>query len=392
VRRGRPDRPTARELEGLEIQPDSVSDITDVEVAVVGRVGRRSIWPSTWSIARYVLGLAALGVALWAISGKTGELEGATNYLTHIHWAWVALAIGAEIVSYVAMASVQRRLLAAGDVRTGMVAMTGLSIGGAAIQYSLPAGTLFCFAWAFRQYRRRGADDLLAGWTILAFNMVMFVTLALLALAGLGLASSSGNAFDLAEVTIGIGVLAALLLVAWLKRERMIGPFTSAVRICQRVVRHPTPEVPAGEVVTTWLDHAKAVNPSRREWARIFAMGGSMWVADLACLAIAFAAVGAGVPWQGLLLAYGAGQLASNLPITPGGLGVVEGSITVALVTFGGGGASTVAAVLLYRVISFWLVLPAGWAAVAGFAWTGRRRTVQAASPVGGHPGQETSS
>ena len=41
-------------------------------------------------------------------------------------------------------------------------------------------------------------------------------------------------------------------------------------------------------------------------------------------------------------------QLAANLPITPGGLGVVEGSLTIALVAYGGGRDSTVAAVLLY--------------------------------------------
>ncbi len=80
---------------------------------------------------------------------------------------------------------------------------------------------------------------------------------------------------------------------------------------------------------------------------------------------VSFLAVGAGVPWRGLLLAYGAGQLAAILPITPGGLGVVEGSLTVALVTFGGAQDSTVAAVLLYRLISFWLVLPVGWGAWA---------------------------
>jgi uncharacterized protein (TIRG00374 family) len=75
-----------------------------------------------------------------------------------------------------------------------------------------------------------------------------------------------------------------------------------------------------------------------------------------------------------LLLAYGAGQLAANLPITPGGLGVVEGSLTIALVAFGGAENSTVAAVLLYRIISFWAELPVGWAAWAAFELAGRRR------------------
>ena len=82
-------------------------------------------------------------------------------------------------------------------------------------------------------------------------------------------------------------------------------------------------------------------------------MGLGNWVADCGCLALSFLAVGARVPWRGLLLAYGAGQLATILPITPGGLGVVEGSLTVALVTFGGarlhggGGAPVPAHVLL---------------------------------------------
>jgi uncharacterized membrane protein YbhN (UPF0104 family) len=100
---------------------------------------------------------------------------------------------------------------------------------------------------------------------------------------------------------------------------------------------------------------------------------------------VSFLAVGAGVPWKGLLLAYGAGQLAANLPITPGGLGVVEGSITIAIVAFGGAATSTVVAVLLYRVISFWLILPAGWSAMALLAWSGRRRPWT--MPAAGKPG-----
>jgi uncharacterized protein (TIRG00374 family) len=87
------------------------------------------------------------------------------------------------------------------------------------------------------------------------------------------------------------------------------------------------------------------------------------WVTDCACLVIAFQAVGTHVPWRGLLVAYGAAQVAANLPITPGGLGVVEGSLTIALVAYGGSTAGSVAAVLLYRIISFWILLPIGWLA-----------------------------
>ncbi len=104
-----------------------------------------------------------------------------------------------------------------------------------------------------------------------------------------------------------------------------------------------------------------SVRLGRRQVVRILLWGCAAWLFDCGCFALMFLAVDSSIPWKGLLLAYGAGQLAANLPFTPGGLGVVEGSITIALVAFGGNQNSTVDAVLMYRVISFWLVLVVGW-------------------------------
>jgi uncharacterized membrane protein YbhN (UPF0104 family) len=93
------------------------------------------------------------------------------------------------------------------------------------------------------------------------------------------------------------------------------------------------------------------------------------WLADLAVLALAFVALGEQPPWKGLVLAYCLGQAASALPFTPGGLAVVEGGLTATLVAFGGCPAGTLTAVLLYRLISHWAVVPAG-----GLAWLALRR------------------
>jgi hypothetical protein len=65
--------------------------------------------------------------------------------------------------------------------------------------------------------------------------------------------------------------------------------------------------------------------------------------------------------------------VATNLPITPGGLGVVEGSLTIALVAYGGSTAGSVAAVLLYRIMSFWVPMPLGWIAWGGLRVQARR-------------------
>lgn len=330
-------------------------------------------WRRAWPVIRIVVGLAATGVAAWVVSGKTQELSGITNYLDHLRWWWLIVAVGAELLSYAALSSLQRRLLRAGKVRVPARSMLGITLAASAIQYSFPGGGIVYLAYLFRQFRRWGADDLLAGWVVLAFNLVTFVALALISAAGLALALGAGNTYDLVEVILGIVIVSAVLTVVVVERRRLVPHVTRAVALSQRLFHRPGRDRPATQVVQTWTTELGAVSPSRPVWARSFVMGLANWLSDLSCLTISFFAVGVGVPWRGLLLAYGAGQLASILPITPGGLGAVEGSLTVALVTFGGGAESTVAAVLLYRLVSYWLMLPIGWVSWGTIALTGRR-------------------
>ena len=338
-------------------------------------------WYAAWRIVRYVFGLAAVGVAAWVVSGKTDELSGASNYLENLHWYWLLVAVFAEAVSYLSLASLQRRLLWCGRVKIPMVSMTGISVAGSAIQNSLPGGLAFYYVYNFRQYRRFGADDVLAGWTVVAANAVSFVTLSGVAALGVALALSSGNALDLVEAILGIAIVASLIVVAWAERARLLSHASWVVRLSQRLFHRPSPNITPDQVVTAWMARMGAIAPTRREWGRAVMMGLGNWVADCGCLVLSFMAVGAGVPWHGLLLAYGAGQLAATLPFTPGGLGVVEGSLTVALVTFGGGKFSTVAAVLVYRLISYWLLLPVGWGAWGTLALAGRNRRRALAEP-----------
>lgn len=330
-------------------------------------------WRRAWPVARVVVALAAVGVAAWVVSGKTGELGGVGGYLDSLRWWWMVVAVGAELLSYIALSSLQRRLLRCGQVRVPPASMLGITLAASAIQYSFPGGGVIYLAYLFRQFRRWGADDLLAGWVVLAFNLVTFVALAVISAAGLALALGIGSTFDLVEVILGIVAVSALLSLLVLERRRLLPHATRLVALSQRLFHRPHRGRPAAEVVRAWTAELGAVSPSRPVWARAFVMGMANWLADLSCLALSFFAVGVGVPWRGLLLAYGAGQLASILPITPGGLGAVEGSLTVALVTFGGGAESTVAAVLLYRLVSFWMMLPVGWSSWGALALAGRR-------------------
>ncbi|MGI8491846.1 MAG: lysylphosphatidylglycerol synthase transmembrane domain-containing protein [Acidimicrobiales bacterium] len=332
-----------------------------------------------WQVVRYVVGLGLAGVAAWAVAGKSDELSGSSEYLENLRWVWVVAAAAAEAASYLAFASLQRRLLRAGGVDIPKRSILGITLAGNAIQNSLPAGVVLAAAYAFRQFRRFRADEVLAGWVIVAMTAASVITLTVMAAAGLGLAASTGSALDLVGVILGVLVVVALLVVAWTERERLIPRAAGVLRLAQRYLHRPAgdPET----IVGSALRRLAVVTPGRRDWAWAMSMGVANWVLDLTCLVSAFLAVGVGVPWRGLLLAYGAAQLATTLPITPGGLGVVEGSLTVALVAFGGAQASTVAAVLLYRLFNFWIMLPIGWGAWATLALAARRRLVRTRPP-----------
>jgi uncharacterized protein (TIRG00374 family) len=77
---------------------------------------------------------------------------------------------------------------------------------------------------------------------------------------------------------------------------------------------------------------------------------------------LALAALGQRLPLRGVVVAYALGQLVSAIPILPGGGGTVEATTAAGLVVAGGATTAVVTAVLLYRVIGAWGLVPLGWA------------------------------
>jgi hypothetical protein len=335
----------------------------------------------TWQWLKFIVGMALALVALWALTGRSDELSGATSYLSHLHWQWLVLGGTAEFGSLVAFAIVQRRLLHAGAVDMSLDRLTAVTLASTAIANSLPAGPIVSSVFMFRQYRRHGADDTLAAWTLGAVFVTASVTLAVVAAGGLAIAGAEGAGLDLVGVTVGV-LLAALALGAlFVQRRFLVWAVTGTLRTSARWLHRPRRDFDVH--IDRIVRRLSSVTLTGRQVATVAGWGAANWILDCCCLVMSFLAVGVGVPWKGLLLAYGAGQLAANLPITPGGLGVVEGSLTIALVEFGGARTSTVAAVLLYRILSFWGELPVGWAAWGILVWMDRRTDASSAqTPV----------
>ena len=121
------------------------------------------------------------------------------------------------------------------------------------------------------------------------------------------------------------------------------------------------PAADPGRTIRAWAQRLGSLQLSPSGWITATGLALANWLADAAVLAVSIRATGATVPWHDLLLVYGSGIAAQSLNITPGGLGVAEGSLSLALVATGLRAGQALAAVLLYRLASFWLVALAGW-------------------------------
>jgi uncharacterized protein (TIRG00374 family) len=97
-----------------------------------------------------------------------------------------------------------------------------------------------------------------------------------------------------------------------------------------------------------------------REWWEALLLAAGRWLLDYLTLIAALYAIGASPRPSLVLLAFCAAQLLGTLPLTPGGLGFVEAGLTGTLALAGVGGAAAVVATLAYRLVSFWLPIPAG--------------------------------
>jgi uncharacterized protein (TIRG00374 family) len=119
------------------------------------------------------------------------------------------------------------------------------------------------------------------------------------------------------------------------------------------------------ELVAFLVDHRRTV--------RAAAFGMSNWLLDSACLYVCLAAYpGPHLAPEVVLTAYGFASLVGLLPLTPGGLGLVEGSLIPLLIALGGPASGAVLGVLTWRVFQFWLPVPVAAGCYLWLRLTGR--------------------
>jgi uncharacterized membrane protein YbhN (UPF0104 family) len=180
------------------------------------------------------------------------------------------------------------------------------------------------------------------------------VTFAVVAAAGSVVTGNLTAAALTAAGGLATGAAAAAVLLSLRSpraRARLTRLAAAVLTVSKRAARWPRGE--PGELVAGLLDRAASVRVGYRAGWRAFGYALVNWLADVACLAFAIQAAHASVPWRVLLLVWTAGAGAASLCPVPAGLGVVDIVLIAALTAAGLPAPHAVAAVLVYRIVSF---------------------------------------
>jgi pimeloyl-ACP methyl ester carboxylesterase/uncharacterized membrane protein YbhN (UPF0104 family) len=331
-------------------------------------------------------GIAVVAVAVLAVAAVTERSTVAVSLtvLAHPRWSWLPAAIALEALSMAAFAGMFRRLLTAGGVRPGRASMLATVYAANAVSVTVPlAGPELATAILFRRFTRHGADALLAGWVLLAGGVITTAAWVIILASG-GLASGHALAIAITVPCAVLAVAAVAMAASAVRQPRLRAILerylAAALRQATRLVRRP--DADPALTVRSWTERTGALRLPASGWAAASGAALVNWLTDVGVLAVSVLAVGAAVPWRDLLLVYAAGITAKSLAVTPGGLAITEGALSVSLVASGLRVSQALAAAVLYRLVSFWLVAVAGWLTLLVLRVRGRAR----ATPVPAQP------
>jgi uncharacterized protein (TIRG00374 family) len=327
-------------------------------------------------VVRVVLAVAVVAALYFGLLPKVVDLRQVGATLKAMTWLELATLLAAAVWNLVSYLLPQ--LAALPGLTPGQAVME--SHASTAVGNLLPAGQAVGLGVTYRFYSSYGIPRGPIALSLLVqgvWNNFVKLGMPIVALALLVVSGDAAGGLAPAAVVGLVVFLAALAAFAFgLSGERRAARLGRALagvaERLRRLLRRPPgrPDWEQGAVAF----RAQAITLLRHRWHWLT---GTTLVSHLSLflvLLLALRHVGvseAEVSWVEALAAFALVRLLSAFPITPGGLGVVELGLSAALVLAGGEEAKVVAAVLVFRVLTFVLPIPIG----AFTWWYWRRRT-----------------
>jgi len=357
---------TARRWPGAGAQPAAAHDPGPGGAAVPASTAPprpRCRWGTAAEIAGTVAVAAGAG---WAVYRERATVaDGLRVLAARTEPGWVIACFGAQCLSMVFFALLQQRLLRAGGARltVGWLMSTAYLANGVAVAVPV-IGSGMATAYTYHQLRERQVDPVIAQAALALAGVASTVTFAaVVAAAALASGSLPAAASAAGSALTGLTILAAGLVAlrSPVGRSRLRRLASRLLSAAQKILRRPRGD-PA-QTARGALDRLSLFRLGPATVGLAFTWGLLNWAADACCLILSVRAIGVPVPWDGVLLAWSAGQGAASFSPTPGGIGVVEVAMTAALAAAGLRPADALAAVLLYRIVSFKTGFTLAWLA-----------------------------
>lgn len=291
--------------------------------------------------------LVTLVASIAATYLLAGELAQASlgHLLASAEWGWGLVALALSTTTYAAAAlslsgyvterlSFLRTLLV--QLASSFITLvTPAAVGGAALNV--------------RYLQRRKIPAPVAVASVAVSQVVAFV-LHILLLAVVAAIAGTGSDTPIRPPAWAYFVVAGLVALAG-----VVLAFPAGRRMV-RARLSPT----FGQVMPRLVEIAQ----QPRKLAEAFGGAVLLNLAYILCLATCVAAFGSSVSLAKIGVVYLTGVAIGSIIPTPGGLGAVEAALTAGLTAAGVPGGVAVSAVLLFRLLTFWLPVPVGWFAM----------------------------
>ncbi len=316
--------------------------------------------PLPWrSIAKKTAAALVFGITIYLVFPSLVAVFSSFPKLTSLEPIWFTLALAFEVASFVCTIALQRIALRT----TAWYSVTTSQLAGNAISLVVPGGAAVGAATQFRMLNKAGNDTTTTVGGLTAFSLLniagllalpIFVLPAILAGTPIAHGLFTTALLGLGAFVLFSGFAAAVLLLD--------GPVRWAGRVVQaarnRWRRHADPMTDLPERLVRERNSIREVLGQRWKAASLLSSGRLFF--DFWCLLATIRATGAKPNASLVLLAYAVAGLLKLIPITPGGLGIVEAGLSGLLILAGVPAGAAVVATLAYRIISYWLPILVG--------------------------------
>ena len=302
--------------------------------------------------------LATLIVVYFLILNIPG-LRNAVDQLSEVKPGLLVLGLVLELLALFCYSLMTRAAL--GPVGHHMTALHlfRIQLSTRALSSLVPGGSAAGSALGYRMMVASGVPGPDAGFALATAGLASAVVLNFILWAGLivsiplrGVNPVYGTAAIAGIILMGIAVAIIFGLIEGQERSEKI------LRSVARRLR--LNEDRAGEAVRHIGGRMQELAADRALLRRLVFWASANWLIDAAALWVFLRAFGGSVPLDGLIVAFGLANVLAAIPITPGGLGIVEGTYVPVLVGFGLPRATAVVGVVSYRIAQYWLPILIG--------------------------------